>query len=127
MLLAVTASMYAVYHGPHGLAAIAAAVHGAASALADDLTAGGVEVVHDAFFDTVLARVPGRAAEVVRAARESEVHLRLVDADHVGHLDRPGRHGGGPDRGPGRVPRRAATRQRPARPGWGTAAVRRRT
>ena len=63
---------------------IAAAVHGAASALADDLTAGGVEVVHDAFFDTVLARVPGRAADVVRAARESEVHLRLVDADHVG-------------------------------------------
>ena len=41
-------------------------------------------MVHDAFFDTVLARVPGRAAEVVRAARESEVHLRLVDADHVG-------------------------------------------
>ncbi|HEY5977990.1 MAG TPA: aminomethyl-transferring glycine dehydrogenase [Microlunatus sp.] len=84
VLLAVTASMYAVYHGPQGLADIADAVHGAASALADDLTAGGVEVVHDSFFDTVLARVPGRAAEVVRSARESGVHLRLVDADHVG-------------------------------------------
>jgi glycine dehydrogenase len=84
VLLAVTASMYAVYHGPRGLAAIATAVHGAASALADDLSAGGIEVVHDRFFDTVLARVPGRAAEVVRAARESDVHLRLVDADHVG-------------------------------------------
>ncbi|GAA3698191.1 aminomethyl-transferring glycine dehydrogenase [Microlunatus aurantiacus] len=84
VLLAVTASMYAVYHGPRGLAAIATAVHGAASALADDLSAGGIEVVHEAFFDTVLASVPGRAAEVVRAARESGVHLRLVDADHVG-------------------------------------------
>ena len=86
VLLAVTASMYAVYHGPHGLAAHRGAVHGAAPALAGDLIAGGVEVVHDAFFDTVLARVPGRAAEVVAAARESGVHLRLVDADHVGHL-----------------------------------------
>ena len=84
VLLAVTASMYAVYHGPRGLAAIATAVHQAASALAEDLTAGGVDVVHEHFFDTVLARVPGRAAEVVRAARESEVHLRLVDVDHVG-------------------------------------------
>jgi glycine dehydrogenase len=83
VLLAVTASMYAVYHGPQGLSEIAAAVHGAASGLADDLSAGGIEVVHDAFFDTVLARVPGRAAAVVAAAREAGVHLRLVDADHV--------------------------------------------
>jgi glycine dehydrogenase len=83
VLLAVTASMYAVYHGPHGLSQIAAAVHGAASGLADDLSAGGIEVVHDAFFDTVLTRVPGRGAAVVAAAREAGVQLRLVDADHV--------------------------------------------
>ena len=81
-------------------------MHGAASALADDLTAGGVEVVHDAFFDTVLARVPGRAADVVRAARESEVHLRLVDADHVGISIGQDATRGGSDRGPRRVPRR---------------------
>jgi glycine dehydrogenase len=43
-----------------------------------------VEVVHDAFFDTVLTRVPGRAADVVAAARAGGVHLRLVDGDHVG-------------------------------------------
>ena len=48
------------------------------------LRAGGVEVVHDEFFDTVLARVPGRAAEVVAAARDAGVHVRLVDDDHVG-------------------------------------------
>ena len=57
------ASMYAVYHGPDGLTRIAGAVHAQALALAARLRDGGVEVVHDAFFDTVLARVPGRAAE----------------------------------------------------------------
>ena len=40
--------------------------------------------MHDAFFDTLLVRVPGRADAVVAAAREAGVHLRLVDADHVG-------------------------------------------
>ncbi len=84
VLLAVVASMYAVYHGPDGLRRIAEAVHERATALAGDLTDGGVEVVHGAFFDTVLARVPGRAEAVVEAARTGGVHLRLVDADHVG-------------------------------------------
>jgi glycine dehydrogenase len=84
VLLAVVASMYAVYHGPDGLRAIAAGVHHRATTLAGELAAAGVEVVHRSFFDTVLARVPGRAGEVVAAAREAGVHLRLVDADHVG-------------------------------------------
>ncbi|WP_375424898.1 aminomethyl-transferring glycine dehydrogenase [uncultured Friedmanniella sp.] len=84
VLLAVTASMYAVYHGPDGLRAIAETVHGRATALAGDLAEGGLEVVHHAFFDTLLVGVPGRAAEVVAAARDGGVHLRLVDADHVG-------------------------------------------
>ena len=39
--------------------------------------------MHERFFDTVLARVPGRAAQVVAAAREGGVHLRRVDDDHV--------------------------------------------
>jgi glycine dehydrogenase len=84
VLPAVLASMYAVYHGPAGLAGIAATVHGHAVRLADGLRAGGVEIVHDAFFDTVLARVPGAAAGVVAAALAHGVNLRLVDADHVG-------------------------------------------
>ncbi|MEW2554778.1 aminomethyl-transferring glycine dehydrogenase [Streptomyces zhihengii] len=83
VLLAVMAGMYAVYHGPDGLRAIAERTHRYAAVLADGLRAGGVEVVHGAFFDTVTARVPGRAAEVVAAAREGGVNLRLVDADHV--------------------------------------------
>ena len=84
VLLAVVASMYAVYHGPDGLKAIAGRVHGYAEDLAASLRAADVEVVHDTFFDTVLARVPGRAAEVVASARDNGVWLRLVDADHVG-------------------------------------------
>ncbi|MER5324245.1 aminomethyl-transferring glycine dehydrogenase [Streptosporangium roseum] len=84
VLLAVIAGMYAVYHGPEGLRRIGRRIHRHAVVLAEGLRHGGVEVVHDTFFDTVLAHVPGRAAEVVAAARDNGVNLRLVDADHVG-------------------------------------------
>jgi len=83
VLLAVIAGMYAVWHGPDGLRAIARRVHAHAARLAAGLRAGGVEVVHAAFFDTVLARVPGRAVEVVRAAAGAGINLRLVDDDQV--------------------------------------------
>ncbi|GAA0672852.1 aminomethyl-transferring glycine dehydrogenase [Kitasatospora atroaurantiaca] len=75
VLLAVMASMYAVYHGPDGLADIARRTHRYAAALAEGLRAGGVELVHGEFFDTVTARVPGRAASVVAAARDNGVNL----------------------------------------------------
>jgi glycine dehydrogenase len=84
VLLAVAASMYAVYHGPDGLREIATDVNDSARRLASALTAGGVELVSESFFDTVVARVPGRADDVVAAARDRGVHLRRVDADHVG-------------------------------------------
>ena len=84
VLLAVAASMYAVYHGPEGLRSIARRTHRYAAVLASALRDAGVEVVHERFFDTVLVRVPGGAAAAVGSAREHGVHLRLVDADHVG-------------------------------------------
>ena len=84
VLLAVMAGMYAVHHGPDGLREIAMRTHRFAALLAAGLREGGVEVVHAEFFDTVHARVPGRAADVVAAAREDGVNLRLVDADTVG-------------------------------------------
>jgi glycine dehydrogenase len=84
VLLAVMASMYAVYHGADGLRAIANRVHRMACVLAGGLRTAGVTVVHEAFFDTVLARVPGQARQVVAAAAELGVNLRPVDADHVG-------------------------------------------
>ncbi len=83
VLLAVLAAMYASYHGAEGLTAIARRVAGHAGHLASGLRAGGVEVVHDTFFDTVLARIPGRADEVIAAAAAAGINLFRVDADHV--------------------------------------------
>lgn len=79
VLLAVMAGMYAVYHGPDGLRSIARRTHRYATLLAAGLAASGAETVTDAYFDTVTVRVPGRAADVVAAAREGGVNLRLVD------------------------------------------------
>jgi glycine dehydrogenase len=84
VLLAIVAAMYASYHGADGLKAIAERVNGRAVALATGLRSKGVEIVHESFFDTVLARVQGRAAEIVETAKGWNVNLRLVDADHVG-------------------------------------------
>lgn len=84
VLLAVVAGMYAVYHGPEGLRAIAGRVHRKATAFADRAREGGLTVVHEQFFDTVQVAVPGRADQVVKEARSRGLHLRLVDADHVG-------------------------------------------
>ncbi|MGP3975960.1 aminomethyl-transferring glycine dehydrogenase [Streptomyces sp. 8N114] len=84
VLLAVMAGMYAAYHGPDGLAAIARRTHRYAALLAAGLRDGGVEVLHERFFDTVTARVPGRAAEITGRAREAGINLRQVDADHIG-------------------------------------------
>jgi glycine dehydrogenase len=80
VLLAVMAAMYASYHGADGLAGIARRVHAHAEKIAAAL---GDAVVHDAYFDTVLARVPGRADEVVAAAKANGINVWRVDADHV--------------------------------------------
>ncbi len=84
VLLAVAASMYAIYHGPAGVARIATEIHARATQLAGGLRAAGVGIRHGSFFDTVVAEVPGRAAEVVEAARRAGVHLRQVNGDQVG-------------------------------------------
>ncbi|TGD88183.1 aminomethyl-transferring glycine dehydrogenase [Mycolicibacterium sp. CH28] len=83
VLLAVMAAMYASYHGPDGLTGIARRVHGHARSLAAGLSAAGVEVVYDTFFDTVLAHVPGRAAAVQAEAKGRGINIWRVDADHV--------------------------------------------
>ncbi|OMB95789.1 glycine dehydrogenase (aminomethyl-transferring) [Mycobacterium sp. NS-7484] len=80
VLLAVMAATYASYHGADGLTAIARRVHDHAAAIAAGL---GDALVHDTFFDTVLARVPGRADEVIAAAKTKGINLWRVDADHV--------------------------------------------
>ncbi|MGI8870232.1 MAG: aminomethyl-transferring glycine dehydrogenase [Mycobacteriales bacterium] len=84
VLLAVMASMYAVYHGPDGLAAIAERTHRHATGLAAALRAAGVDVADEPFFDTVTVRVPGRADQVLAVAERLGVNLRRTDADTVG-------------------------------------------
>jgi glycine dehydrogenase len=84
VLLAVVASMYAVYHGPQGLQGIARRVHRRAASLASVLEAAGFALRHQEFFDTIVVVAPGRADEVVAAARAAGVLVRRVDEDHVG-------------------------------------------
>jgi glycine dehydrogenase len=74
------AAMYASYHGADGLAGIARRVHAHAEAIAGAL---GDALVHDKYFDTVLARVPGRADQVISSAKANGINLWRVDDDHV--------------------------------------------
>jgi glycine dehydrogenase len=83
VLLAVMASMYAVYHGPGGLTRIAREVAQQAAGYAAKLRAADIPVEHDDFFDTLTVHVPGRAAEVVAAARERGILVHAVDRDRV--------------------------------------------
>ncbi|WP_231637243.1 aminomethyl-transferring glycine dehydrogenase [Microbacterium sp. No. 7] len=83
VLLAVLASMYAVYHGPDGIRRIATETAQKAEALAAALRAAGLRLAGEAFFDTL--QVTGvDAAAVVERAREAGYLLRLVDESTVG-------------------------------------------
>ena len=84
VLLAVVAGMYAVYHGPEGLRGIARGAHDLAARAAASLSAAGLEVLTSRFFDTFRVAVPGRADDVVDAARAEGLHLLRVDDDTVG-------------------------------------------
>src|SRR5690242_6231309 len=83
VLLAVMASMYAVYHGPAGLKRIAEHVHATASRAASMLRAAGARVHEQPFFDTILVDVPDADAALA-AARDRGLWLRRVDAGTVG-------------------------------------------
>ena len=84
VLLAVVASMYAVYHGPDGLRSIARRVHCRTVEIADGLERAGFALESEEFFDTLLVQTPQRARTVVAAAHDNGILLRLVDDDHVG-------------------------------------------
>ena len=83
VLLAVMASMYAVYHGPDGLRAIAERVHGTAIGLADSLRDAGVEVNDAPWFDTLRIAVPGQAEQVRASALRVGVNIWVQDEDTV--------------------------------------------
>jgi glycine dehydrogenase len=85
VLLAVMASMYAVYHGPEGLKRIGRRVHALTAALAAALRALGLDPGREPFFDTLRVRIPaGRAAVVLEAARQRRFNLRDFGDESVG-------------------------------------------
>jgi glycine dehydrogenase len=94
VLLAIMASMYAVWHGPDGLKGIASDIHRRARALADGLAGKGFTLKHDVFFDTVCVTttkdkaIQGGVADVMEwawsRARAAGYTLRNVDATTIG-------------------------------------------
>ncbi|MGB0992321.1 MAG: aminomethyl-transferring glycine dehydrogenase [Akkermansiaceae bacterium] len=83
VLLAVMASMYAVYHGPQGLKQIANNTHFAARIVAASLQKAGFELTSESYFDTITVKTPNKADEIIATGVESGVNLRRIDADHV--------------------------------------------
>jgi glycine dehydrogenase len=84
VLLAVIASMYAVYHGPQGLQRIAQRTHFLTSILATGLEKRGIKPVNTSWFDTLTLRLGERAESVIKSAQEQEINLRIIDKDTVG-------------------------------------------
>ena len=84
VLLAVVASMYAVYHGPEGLRRIATRVHQFTSVLAEGIRKLGFEIAHDDYFDTIRVELGDRPAEeVISAAVERRINLRRLGGNAV--------------------------------------------
>ncbi|WEJ63416.1 aminomethyl-transferring glycine dehydrogenase [Thiomicrorhabdus lithotrophica] len=83
-LLAVMASMYAVYHGAEGLTKIAYRVHRYTQVFATGLGELGIEIGNKVYFDTLTISVPGKAQEIHSLAVNQGYNLRPIDADHIG-------------------------------------------
>src|SRR6059036_1963788 len=83
VLLAVIASMYAVYHGPRGLRALAERVHRLTSQLADGLQALGFKITHETFFDTIRVQVES-SGTLIDHAQKMSCNLRSLGASAVG-------------------------------------------
>jgi glycine dehydrogenase len=83
VLLAVVASMYAVYHGPDGLRDIARQVHRRAETLRLGLVENGLQVDDYPIFDTLTVHIPGGAQAAVDAILAAGINVRLVDSDTI--------------------------------------------
>jgi glycine dehydrogenase len=84
VLLAVMASMYAVYHGPAGLERIARRVHRLTAILKAGLDKLGFDVPTRHFFDTITVATDARTPAVLEIARRERVNFRQVDANRLG-------------------------------------------
>ncbi|KVD73849.1 glycine dehydrogenase (aminomethyl-transferring) [Burkholderia sp. ABCPW 14] len=83
-LLAIMASMYAVYHGPRGLKTIALRVNRVAALLAAGVEPLGYALVNDTFFDTLTIDTGARTAQVHELAKDKRINLRRVSDTRVG-------------------------------------------
>jgi glycine dehydrogenase len=85
VLLAVIASMYAVYHGPHGLRAIAERVHRQTACLAAALANAGCKIVYESFFDTLRVELAGETAdEILSRVSAAGINLRKLNKNVIG-------------------------------------------
>ena len=84
VLLAVMASMYAVYHGPDGLRKIASRIYSLTGRMARSLKQSGFNFSGSGFFDTLTVDLGEQAGEFVEAAASKGYNLRLVSAGQVG-------------------------------------------
>ncbi|MCJ7598491.1 MAG: glycine dehydrogenase (aminomethyl-transferring), partial [Methyloceanibacter sp.] len=84
VLPAVIASMYAVFHGPEGLKAIAERVHRKAARLADGLSSLGFTISPESFFDTITVEVGPYQGLIMKNAVDNDVNLRKVGRDRIG-------------------------------------------
>ena len=83
-LLAIVASMYAVYHGPAGLTGIASAVHSKASRIATSLRGSNHVVKNQTFFDTLEVTVDGGATAFMDKAVANRINVRYLDSQTIG-------------------------------------------
>ncbi|PHY06072.1 MAG: glycine dehydrogenase (aminomethyl-transferring) [Alcaligenaceae bacterium] len=83
VLLAVMSSMYALWHGPKGLVAMATRVHQATALLRHTLSMLGIEVTNQTYFDTLLLNTGAHTESVLQAARAARINLRRVNANQL--------------------------------------------
>ncbi len=83
-LLAVMASMYAVFYGPAGLKAIAQSVHRKTSRMAKGLESLGFKVEPEVFFDTITINVGALQGVILKAAVNNGINLRKIGGDRIG-------------------------------------------
>ena len=84
VLLAVIASMYAVYHGPEGLAAIAADIHARTKVLTAGLAKLGFKIRNTHYFDAITVDVGSQRDAIIARAAAEKINFRIVDANTLG-------------------------------------------
>lgn len=83
-LLAIMSTLYAMYHGPEGIKAIAVRIHELTGRLASGLSRAGYQIRHDCYFDTLAVVVGEKTEELIRRAVQAGYNLRRLDNQTLG-------------------------------------------